>query len=256
MNNINDILNAFKPITLEEIKSADVGLMNRIDTKYLLTYPELLELLIEVKQAYCALEINNTRLHGYETLYFDTDDCDYYMMHHNKKGTRVKVRVRRYVINGLIFLEVKEKNNKQVTAKKRIAVPAFPERLSEIKDLIVSQGFNMRDEELYPQLWTVFERITLVNPVLKERLTIDLNLHIRNETCDILCKDMVVVELKREKSQGDSPILEWMKNLNIREQGFSKYTIGSALISDSLKKNNFKLKLAELKSKFEFDFQY
>lgn len=256
MNNIHDILNAFKPITLDEIKSADVGLMNRIDSKYLLTYPELLELLIEVKQDYRVLEINHTRLHGYETLYFDTDHCDYYMMHHNKKGTRVKVRVRKYVINGLIFLEVKEKNNKQVTAKKRIPVPSFPEKLSEIKDLIASQGFDMRDEELYPQLWTVFERITLVNPILKERLTIDLNLHIRNETCDILCKDMVVVELKREKSQADSPVSEWMKNLNIREQGFSKYTIGSALISDSLKKNNFKLKLAELKSKFEFDFQY
>lgn len=256
MTNIDDKLSAFKTITLDEIKSADVGLMNRIDSKFLLTYPELIELLGELKDNYKILEINGIKLHGYETLYFDTDHQDYYMMHHNKKGTRVKVRVRKYVVNGLIFLEVKEKTNKQVTHKKRIPVSFFPNKLSEITDLIVEQGFKMRDDELYPQLWTVFERITLVNPVLKERLTIDLNLHIRNETCDILCKDMVVVELKRERTQANSPVSEWMKNLNIREEGFSKYTIGSALISDTLKKNNFKHKLAELKNKFEFDFGF
>lgn len=256
MNSIDSHLSAFKPISLDEIKSADVGLMNRIDSKYLLTYPHLLELLDELKEDYKVLEINEARLHAYETLYFDTDHCDYYMMHHNKKGTRVKVRVRKYVINGLIFLEVKEKNNKQITAKKRIPVSFFPEKLSDIQDLIEAQDFDMRDEELYPQLWTVFERITLVNPVLKERLTIDLNLHIKNDNCDVCCKDLVVVELKREKTADDSPVSEWMKQLNIREEGFSKYTIGSALISDSLKKNNFKHKLAELKSKFEFDYQY
>ncbi len=256
MSSIDERLSAFKSISLDEIKSADVGLMNRIDSKYLLTYPDLLKLLHELNSDYKILEINDTKLHGYETLYFDTDHCDYYMMHHNKKGTRIKVRVRKYVVNGLIFLEVKEKSNKQVTAKKRIPVSFFPNKLSEITDLITEQGFQMRAEELYPQLWTVFERITLVNPVLKERLTIDLNLHIRNDACDICCKDMVVVELKREKSQADSPVSEWMKHLNIREEGFSKYTIGSALISDTLKKNNFKHKLAELKSKFEFDIAF
>ena len=49
-----------------------------------------------------------------------------YLIHHDRHLVRDKVRVRTYVDSHLTFCEVKHKNNKGRTKKKRIAVEPIP----------------------------------------------------------------------------------------------------------------------------------
>jgi hypothetical protein len=250
---IEQTLSLFPTISLEEINASDFALMSRIDSKYLIHQDFLPDFFGKLLGQYRILDIGGVRIHKYETLYFDTEGFSFYTMHHNKRGNRIKIRIRRYVENGLIFLEVKEKSNKSVTSKNRIKMPYFPENLIELKSLIEAQGIEIEEEELQPQLWTFFKRITLVNPNIKERLTIDLGLRLRNGAHEMNCENMIIIELKRERAQAESPIMDMMREWQVREQGFSKYTIGTALINDDVKKNNFKLKLTELNEKFGFE---
>ncbi|MFN0201415.1 MAG: polyphosphate polymerase domain-containing protein [Bacteroidia bacterium] len=252
MERISNKINSMLPISLEEINQANAGLLNRIDSKFLIHIEELIYILEALPESYRVLELEHKRVHRYETLYFDTNDFQLYMMHHNKKGNRFKVRIRRYVENNLVFLEVKNKTNKAVTKKQRIKLPYFPENLQQLDNLSIQSILPVDDESLKPQLWTLFNRITLVNVELQERMTIDLNLMLRNNESEVMFEDLVVMELKREKSQTESPIMDLMKEMRIRQADFSKYSMGTALINDCVKKNAFKSKLHTLRSEFHW----
>ena len=45
----------------------------------------------------------------YSTLYFDTNDKILYKHHHNKKGNRHKIRMRKYIDSNICFLEIKKR---------------------------------------------------------------------------------------------------------------------------------------------------
>lgn len=254
MHTILERLNKLAPISLAEINDSNVNLMHRIDTKYLLNIDELGHILETLPNDYKVLEVENARISRYETLYFDTEDKQFYLAHHNKRANRFKVRVRRYVENNLVFLEVKEKTNKKITLKKRIKLPFFAEDLAQLKGTIPADLLPLDEIQLKPQLWTIFRRITLVNPILKERMTIDLDLQLKNTENEMNCDDLVIVELKRDKENANnSPIIELMKKLHIKEAGFSKYSVGTALIHDEVKKNTFKSRLITLKSNYHWE---
>jgi hypothetical protein len=256
MITILERLNKLVPISLAEIDDSKVGLMHRVDTKYLLNTEELSLILESLPSDYKILEVENARISRYETLYFDTEDKQFYLAHHNKRANRFKVRVRWYVENNLFFLEVKEKTNKKITLKKRIQLPFFAEDLAQLKGTIPADLLPLEEIRLKAQLKTIFRRITLVNPVLKERVTIDLDLHLKNSETEneMSCDDLVIVELKRDKENANnSPIIELMKTLHIKEAGFSKYSVGTALIRDDVKKNTFKSRLTSLKNNFHWD---
>ena len=121
---IQSLLDTLPPITLEQMGS--IKLMNRLDTKYVATKRQLIELLQLVQDKYYVQTIGTTTICPYRTTYFDTDEHVMYMMHHNKRARRTKVRVRTYLTSGdLTFLEVKKKNNHGRTKKKRIQVPSL-----------------------------------------------------------------------------------------------------------------------------------
>ena len=77
MNQIDEILQSYKPITLEEIDT--INLMDRIDTKFIVPISVLYELL-EVVSDYYVLEINGFRNSLYDTTYFDTINYDMFMV--------------------------------------------------------------------------------------------------------------------------------------------------------------------------------
>jgi len=93
-NRIKEVLNTFEPVTLKGLD--EVKMLNRIDTKYVFHINQFVEILEEVRENYYALEIDNSRMFAYESLYFDTDDYQLYKFHHNGKINRLKVRYRRY----------------------------------------------------------------------------------------------------------------------------------------------------------------
>ena len=120
---IQEILNQYEPITLEDMK--EIRLMNRIDTKFVTTVPVLRQLLDIAREDYFVQETGGLRISPYYTLYFDTDDCQMYQVHEAGHLVRQKLRIRSYVDAGLNFLEVKTKNNHGRTKKKRMAMEGF-----------------------------------------------------------------------------------------------------------------------------------
>ena len=114
-NNIDQILDKFQPIQLEEMD--EVSLMKRLDQKF--TIPsKLITLLQKLNKEYRCLEIKGKRLFSYQTEYLDTADQQMFLLHHNGRVNRYKIRFRDYVESNLSFLEIKFKNNKSETLKK------------------------------------------------------------------------------------------------------------------------------------------
>ena len=117
---LNPLLTHFEPVSLEEMNA--VRLMNRIDTKYTTSIDLLPAILLSLQKDYRIQEITCRRNMPYETTYLDTEGRDMFMAHQNGRTVREKIRVRTYKDSGLTFLEVKNKNNKGRTDKKRILV--------------------------------------------------------------------------------------------------------------------------------------
>lgn len=241
---MNDILQHFNPITLDEMKG--IRLMNRIDTKFVTTMPMLLRLLLMAQGEYRVQEIGNERNMRYDTTYFDTLDFDMFRTHQAGHTGRQKLRFRTYVSSNLQFMEVKTKNNHGRTKKKRIQVDDMTLD-DEQKALFLAQHLRYDIETLQPTLHNFFDRITLVNSAQTERLTIDTALHFDNLITGRQ-RDMgqlVIVELKRD-GLCHSPVLEMMRTLRIQPHGFSKYCMGSAFTNDMLQVNRFKPKLRDV----------
>lgn len=129
----NELLQLFQPISLEEMDK--VAFMNRVDTKYVFNSMQLKDILQEASKQYRILEVNSVRQHLYDSLYFDTPDYQMYYWHLYKRLNRYKIRFRKYVnSNGLTFLEIKFKDNKEKTYKKRKQyndiLPYIPDELT------------------------------------------------------------------------------------------------------------------------------
>ena len=251
MTSIERILATFDPISLSEMEG--VKLMNRIDTKYAVPLSALPAILEAAQDGYYAQEINGSRIATYDTMYYDTDSLDMYIRHHDRQLVRQKIRVRQYVESDLTFLEIKRKNNKGRTKKKRISVPGFGitgdtfgdskrERWS-VEDFIAAKS-RYHWSELSPHLSTRFHRITLVNKAKTERLTIDMDLLWENIVSgeSKTFPELVIIELKRDGNV-PSKMTQIMLSQRLKPLKISKYCIGTALTTPGLKKNRFKKKI-------------
>ena len=228
-------------------------MMNRIDTKYAVPLSALPAILEAAQDGYYAQEINGTRIATYDTMYYDTDSLDMYIRHHDRQLVRQKIRVRQYVESDLTFLEIKRKNNKGRTKKKRISVPGFGitgdtfgdskrERWS-VEDFIAAKS-RYHWSELSPHLSTRFHRITLVNKAKTERLTIDMDLVWENIVSgeSKTFPELVIIELKRDGNV-PSQMTQIMLSQRLKPLKISKYCIGTALTTPGLKRNRFKKKI-------------
>lgn len=245
MNEIKELLDPFEPITLQEMDR--VKLMNRMDTKFAFRFSDLNTLLPLLTLNYRVLTIAGTNTPHYESLYFDDERFSFFRDHHNGKGDRFKVRIRKYVESNLFFLEIKHKI-KGRTDKKRIVTDQFNEVLPE-SDLAFVQNELQANKNLVPTMWNSFQRITLVSKTENERLTLDFNILFEKDGVKKSFKQLVIAELKQEDLNRNSVFYQLMKEQRIRPYRLSKYCLGSVEIygEDKLKFNRFKKKLLYLK---------
>jgi len=226
-----------------------VKLQNRTDTKFVFRADLLPIILEDIKDKYSILEIKDNRTTSYKTLYYDTKELNSYIQHHNGKANRIKVRFRKYIESNLNYLEVKFKNNKARTIKSRKKIDVIETNLSkESKDFIEEHSFYKGDD-IIPVLWNEFTRLTLVHKTKNERLTIDLNLAFKsvntNEKKEI--PHIIIAEVKQEKASGNSDFIKTIRKHHIRKSSMSKYCIGTALLNQNLKQNNFKERILKIK---------
>ena len=233
-----------------------VKLMNRIDTKFVVPRAVLPSILEEAQADYFAQKTGGSFIAKYDTVYYDTETLDMYVRHHDRQLKRQKIRVRHYINTDDTYIEVKRKNNKGRTSKRRMVVPGFdltPQTIGHGKhhDRTIEEFIALKSPykwaELSPHLRTVFERITLVNKAKTERLTIDLNLVWENMLTGEkkTYPEMVIIELKRDGNV-PSKMIQIMINHRIHPFKISKYCIGTALTTPGLKKNRFKSKIRKI----------
>ncbi len=234
-----DVLNTYTTISLGEMKA--VRLMNRIDTKYVTTLPMLVRLLEIAQPEYMVQSIDGALNMPYYTLYYETQDAHMYMEHLRGRKRRQKIRIRKYVHSNVAFLEIKNKNNKGRTSKKRIE---YVEGNTEEQEQFINEKANYAYSDLSKRIENKFSRITLVNKGKTERLTIDTNLRFHNLKNDEVCavEGLVIIEHKRDGNVY-SPISAILNQLRIFPAKFSKYCMGMALTDSTLKRNRFKERL-------------
>lgn len=244
--NFHDSLSSLAAITLEEMDS--IKLMNRIDSKYLTNEAHLLAVLNDASKAgYRVLETEGERLSPYTSVYYDTDVLRMFSDHHNRRLVRQKVRTREYVISGVAFLEIKRKNNKGRTNKKRIEIPNSElldfHRDKEACNYLASKSW-FHVEELSPVLDTRFSRITLVNPAKTERLTIDSHLCFHNYRTDkdATLYDAVIIELKQD-GRADSQMKRILLDHRVKPMRISKYCIAVTLTDPNARSGRFRPKV-------------
>lgn len=242
------ILSEFRPVTLTEMDG--VKLMNRTDTKFLINTNCLPGLLAKANECYTVLEVLGERITPYTTIYFDTDDVHMYTMHHNGKLNRYKVRMRVYENSRQTFLEVKRKNNKGRTSKKRISIDYGQfESMSfvEANYSFLNDKLPYAHETLKPMLQNYFRRITLVDTNKTERITIDVGLKFRDTDNDHIqpLDELIIIEIKQDGAC-NSAFRNFLTEMKIRPGSMSKYCLGMALVKPGIKTNRFKIKLRKI----------
>ncbi|HJM15847.1 MAG TPA: polyphosphate polymerase domain-containing protein [Flavobacteriales bacterium] len=232
-------LSRFEKITLSEMDN--VKLMSRTDTKFAFNISILPKVLEKLSQFYRVMEIDGDRLHHYKSLYFDTEDRKFYTEHHNRRVNRNKIRFREYVGSDLTFLEIKLKNNKGKTIKKRIKVDSISEKITEKQQEYIDKiiGYTIK---VNAKQWIKFSRVTFVHKTKKERLTMDVNLtfNTNEEKGDL--KNIVIAEVKQERMSRSSDFMKIVKEMRILPFRLSKYCMSSMQLWPQLKQNRFKEK--------------
>jgi hypothetical protein len=230
----------FSPISLNEMD--DVKLMSRTDTKFAFKSSKLSDLLEKMQPFYRVLLIDGQFIHEYRSLYYDTDDRKFYLDHHNGRVNRNKIRFREYVGSKLTFLEIKLKNNKGKTIKKRMKVDSITKKLTSKQQSYITRIIG-QELDVYPKQWINFSRLTFVHKTQKERLTMDINLTFENEKKNGDLNQIVIAEVKQERMSRSSDFMRIAKELHILPIRISKYCMSTLELNPELKCNRFKEKV-------------
>lgn len=240
------LLDRFDPITLERMDS--IRLMNRIDTKYVTDILLLREILEDAqRQGYLVFESDGERIQAYDSIYFDTSDLRMFREHRRGKLVRQKIRTRVYLGSGLCFLEVKKKNNHSRTRKKRVGVP--PDDFQDFRKdpeacLWLASHSCYQSGEIFPSVETMFNRITLVNKNLTERLTIDISVTFKNlrTSSEASLGTAAIIEIKQDGRLG-SKMKDILLKHRVKPMRVSKYCLGVALTDPKVLPGRFKSKI-------------
>lgn len=233
------------PTTLAQLDA--VSLLNRIDTKFLLTVPQVVSALPLLAQDYRVLDVQGRRLHRYRTLYFDTPDFDLYRQHHAGRAVRHKVRSRLYVDTGLSFFEIKSKSRRR-TVKHRLATPGLFTDLTPDARAFAASLLASDAHLLQPTLRNDFLRVTLVGKRSAERLTLDVNIQFDCEGRTAVLPGITVAELKQGDIDQDSPFLQAMSAAQLEPTSVSKYCVGVGLLVADVERDAFEEQLKTIES--------
>jgi len=236
-------------ISLDEIKT--LALLDRLDVKFMLHERQLAQIMARISGHYRVLEINGVRPGRYHTTYFDTPDFAMYHAHHNGARARHKVRWRSYLDSGLIYLEVKEKTNRERTVKRRITLPAPISHLHDLDTSWMPASFKLDPHALRPVVWNRFRRLTLADFERQERITIDLALEFGRDNHAIPLPGLAIVEIKQRKFSLHSLMARELHRLQLHQAHVSKFCTAVAMLYPEQKQNRFKPLMRRLSALFE-----
>jgi hypothetical protein len=231
----------FDPISLE--KMDNVSLMDRIDMKFILPFDRLGHVIAELNRNYRILTIGDNKVFSYRTDYYDTPELAMFSDHHNGKLNRYKVRHREYLDSQRSFLEIKFRSNNGRVRKQRI-----DDRNADVQLFtgFIAEHTPYNPKRLCCTLINHFNRCTLVDNQLRERVTADFNLAFLDSNHGVSLNGLVIIEIKQDHINKRSGIYQALKRNSIRPSTVSKYCVGLSLLNEKPKANNFKQTILQI----------
>lgn len=241
----------FQPIGLEQL-NAKAAMLERLDNKYVIRKAVLRQAVAELVRHFDILEIDGRRSFAYDTCYFDDENNTSYFDHHRGRRQRFKVRVRKYADSRLCFVEIKLKDKRGITVKKRLdyAIEKYgtldEKAWAHIRSSYGDLYGRVFDYALRPAIEMAYRRITLVARNGGERMTIDGGLVFSHgsRSCAI-DEDVFIVETKSANGNGVADkILRGLHQHPTKR--CSKYCVGMAALQEVHKCNKFLSALRKL----------
>ena len=235
----------FDHVTLKEL-NAKAAMLERNENKYVFTLTDLYTTLPDLEKEFDILTIKDGQEFTYETIYFDTTDHLCYRQHVQGKRQRFKARTRRYVDADLYFFEVKLKDTRGKTNKKRIM---YTDKEHGTLNTSSSNLLKTSFREVYhkdfvhnlaPSTKMVYKRITLVAKSGNERMTIDYGLTFYDMKSSKIAhtpKDFIIIETKSVTSNGIADKI--FKKHRQRITSCSKFCLSKVLLKHVRKYNTF-----------------
>jgi hypothetical protein len=240
---ISDCLSRFSPLSLEDL-NGKAAMLERLDNKYIVQAASLQQAFAAFAGHFDILEIGNKRAFTYATRYFDDATRRGYHDHHQGRRKRCKVRMRHYVDAGFSYMEVKLKDKRSVTLKKRLRMEKSAAELDQrCVDFIEScykelygEGFGLA---LLPPISMKYQRITLVAKAAGERMTVDAGIafELGGRICGVR-PDLFIIETKSARGNGIADSI--LRDLHLHPTDrCSKYCIGMAALGQVKRRNRF-----------------
>jgi VTC domain len=247
----NWLTKPFAPISLKALE-AKAGMLERIDNKYVVRAEVLHRAAPQLAKQFDVLEIDGCRSFTYDTCYFDDVDCRCYFDHHQSRNRRIKVRMRKYLEAGLCFVEVKLKDRRGMTVKKRLRVSMDSFGVLEdtaiefVRDVYGALYRRAFTQEITRNLDMRYRRVTLVAKDGGERMTLDNQLCFNMDGAERhVDGSLFVIEAKSAKGNGIADKI--LRRLHQHPtKHVSKYCTGLATLRNGTKSNNFRQAMKKL----------
>lgn len=213
---------------------AERDMQRRMESKFVMPVWAAEALLPALADDYAALPAGAALVAAYRSLYFDTCDLDLFHAHRRGRRIRQKVRIRHYPDRRLSFLEVKLRIGDGVTSKVRRQRAYGDNPLSTDERRFVHAYCAVR-QELLPQAWIDYQRITLLGTRTAERVTIDFDLVVARGPRGGRLQDVAVVEVKQVRLDRSTAAMRALREAGWRTGWASKYCAAIALTSPEVR---------------------
>lgn len=241
----------FDPISLKALE-ANASMLERIDNKYVVNQQVLGLAIPQLAERFDILEIGDRRNFTYDTCYFDDAEFRSYFDHHQSRYRRIKVRMRKYLDADLCFVEIKLKDKRGMTVKKRLKYdPARFGTLDDSAEDFIRETYAAQYRRAFPHaiarnLDMRYQRMTLVGKDSGERMTIDNGMRFfMNGGERMVDPSLFIIEAKSAKGNGAADRI--LRRLHQHPtKHVSKYCTGLASMREGTKHNNFRRALKKL----------
>ena len=226
-------------LSLDEM-NAFASLQTRTDRKYIIQNTTCNRLIKEVDIQGGVLDLNGKRSTMYQSIYFDTPDLDIYKDAAYRRRPRFKARTRLYQNTNTAMLEVKTKDGRGKTVKKRTPYEVkntnhLTNNAKAFIDGVV--GISGASHNLQATLTSQYQRTTIVDQLTKTRMTCDEFLVCTDWENRSVTLPMCILETK--SSGQPSPFDKWLWENKKRPISISKYCTTLAVLHPDLPANKW-----------------
>lgn len=235
-----EIIGTLPPIALVELEEEAAFLIRR-DRKYLVPDSAVTALLARLGVGTRVLEVDGRRSFGYRTPYFDDATLASYLGAARRRPKRFKVRTRLYIDSALCQFEVKIRDGRGCTVKRRAAHDVI--MIDQLTDAERAWLHTFPQVAPYASclrhcMTTEYRRITFMLPDGAGRVTVDRHLAFAlPDGKQLAVPSYAIIETK---GPGRATVFDrvlWRSGY--RPVPFSKFAVGISLLKPGLPANRW-----------------